>query len=301
MSLPPMKTLSAFEAAARLGSFTLAANELHLTHGAISRQIATLEEHFKQPLFARLARGVVLTDAGMRLHQSVHGILASLVTLTHELRQESPVGDVRITVTPSFGMLWLLPRLPEFNAAYPGVRVHLDATLALADLNHTRFDFAVRDGMGEWEGMHAELLFRHKLTPVCRPDQIERLGALSKGRYPLPLLHDTNDGHWRHWLNAVGRIDVLENSDGIFFNDYNLVIEAALNGVGIAMGYSEHVAVLLTEQRLAAPFDIHVDSPRAYYLVKSPRRMRKPAEILWNWIRFRAQYVSPIANASSLQ
>jgi LysR family glycine cleavage system transcriptional activator len=294
-----MKTLAAFEAAARLRSFTLAANELHLTHGAISRQIAALEEHYRRALFVRLARGVALTDAGMHLYQTVQEMLTNLVKLSRELREESPVGNVRITVTPSFGANWLLPRLPQFNACYPGITVHLDASLGLADLNHTKFDFAVRDGNGKWDGMQAELLFRNKLTPVCRPDQIQRFGSLNGGRYALPLLHDTNDMHWRFWLDEVDRLDVLENSDGIILNDYNLVIGAALNGVGVAMGYSELIAAFLADGRLVAPFDICIDSPRAYYLTKSSHRLRKPAKTLWDWILFQARDTSAVVGQLS--
>ncbi len=290
-----MKALAAFEAAARLGSFTRAGHELYLTHGAISRQIAALEEHFNRPLFVRLARGVALTQAGLHLYQTVQEMLSGLVTLSRELREELPICDVHISVTPSFGARWLLPRLPQFNVRYPEITVHMDASLSLADIERTRFDFAVRDGMGKWDGMQAELLLRHKLMPVCRQDQIKRLGAIKGGRYALPLLHDTNDAHWRYWLQEIDRLDVLENSDGIVLNDYNLIIESVLNGVGIAMGYSELIADFLADGRLIAPFDIYVDSPRAYYLVKPAHRLRKPAQILWDWMLLEARNKSVTA------
>lgn len=277
MSLPPMKALVAFEAAARLQNFTQAANELHLTHGAISRQIALLEQHFGLPLFVRLARGVSLTEVGVRLHQTVDEMLGKLSSLSRELRDKSATGNVNISVTPSFGAHWLLPRLRQFNASHPQILVQLNASLALADLDRAHYDFAVRD-LPASPGPQAALLFRDTLTPVCRPDLVERIGA-------LPLLHDTNFEHWRQWLRAIDRAELLAQCESSILNDYNLVIEAALNGIGIAIGRTELIADLLISGRLVAPFEMRVPSPRGHYRVKSSHALRKPAEVLWNWLR----------------
>lgn len=285
MPLPPLKALVAFEAAARLHSFTKAANELHLTHGAVSRQIALLEQHFRRPLFARQARGVVPTEAGRRLYRTVQTMLGDLEALSRELREDVPSREARISTTPSFGSHWLLPRLGRFNALHPHVSVQLDASLALAALERPMFDFSVRYGSGAWAGMQAELLFRDMLTPVCRPDLLAQVAALRNGRLQLPLLHDSNDMHWRAWLESVGRADLLGSNRGIVFNDYNLVLDAALNGMGVAMGRSGLIADLLASGRLVAPLADAVPSPRAFYLVKSQRALSEPAQQLWGWLK----------------
>ncbi|GGY54665.1 transcriptional regulator [Pseudoduganella albidiflava] len=285
MPLPPMKALVAFEAAARLHSFTKAANELHLTHGAVSRQVALLEQHFCRPLFARMARGVTPTEAGRRLYQTVQAMLGDLEVLSRELRDDVPGGEVSISITPSFGSHWLLPRLARFNALHPQVTVQLDASLALARLERSPFDFSVRYGSGNWAGMQAELLFRDTLTPVCRPDLLPQVAALCDGRLELPLLHDSNDMHWRAWLEAAGRADLLGPHRGTVFNDYNLVLDAALNGIGVAMGRSGLVMDLLASGRLVAPLADLVPSPSAFYLVKPRRALSKPAQLLWEWLK----------------
>ena len=284
MSLPPMKALVAFEAAARLQNFTQAASELHLTHGAVSRQIALLEQHFGKPLFARLARGVALTDAGLRLYQTVQAMLDELAALSRELRDDAPVGEVKISITPAFGSHWLLPRLRYFNERHPQIAVQLDASMALSQLDRPSFDFAVRYGLGVWPGTEAELLFRDTLSPVCRQDLADEVLALRSGHIDRPLLHDTNDLHWRAWLDANGQGDLLAHGKGMIFNDYNLVLEAALNGMGVAIGRSALIADLLASGRLVAPFEERVASPLAYYLVKAPRALRKPAQVMWDWM-----------------
>jgi len=277
MSLPPMKALAAFEAAARLQSFTRAADELHLTHGAISRQIALLEQHFGRPLFVRRARGVSVTEVGARLHHTVSEMLTTLSSLSRELRVDSPSGRVHVSVTPSLGAHWLLPRLRRFHAGHAQISVQLNATLAVTDLDRSHYDFAIRD-LAASPGPQAMLLFRDTLTPVCRPDLVERISM-------LPLLHDTDHGHWRQWLGAIQRPELLARCESIVLNDYNLVIEAAQNGIGLAMGRTELLADALARGRLVAPFEVRVSSPRGHYLVKSPRALRKPAEVFWRWLQ----------------
>ena len=276
MSLPPMKALVAFEAAARLQNFTQAANELHLTHGAVSRQIAMLEQHFASPLFVRLARGVKLTEAGRRLHRTVDEMLGKLFVLSRDLRDTSATGSVKLSVTPSLGAHWLLPRLRRFNASHPQIQVELNASLAIEDLARAPYDFAIRD-LAASPGPLAALLFRDTLSPVCHPDLVGRIAG-------LPLLHDTSQEHWRLWLHAIGRDELLAQCDSSILNDYNLVLEAAQNGIGIAMGRIELIAGLLDRGRLAAPFEMRIQSARAHYLVRSTPALRKAAEILWHWL-----------------
>lgn len=276
MSLPPMKALAAFEAAARLGSFTRAAHELHLTHGAISRQIAQLEQHFGLPLFTRLARGVSLTEVGACLYQTVEEMLKKLSSLSSELRVNASTGQVNISVTPALGAHWLLPRLRRFYASHPHISVQLNASLAVVDLDNAHYDFAIRD-LAIAPGPQSVLLFRDTLTPVCHPDLVASLDT-------QPLLHDTNREPWLHWLQATGHMEWLDAHQHIVLNDYNLIIEAAQNGIGVAMGRIELLADLLGSGRLAAPFSMRIPSPRGHYLVQPSRALRKPAEVFGEWL-----------------
>lgn len=282
--LPPMKALVAFEAAARHQNFTLAAGELHLTHGAVSRQITLLESHFGRPLFIRMARGVALTEAGERLYRTVQKMLAELSALSQALRDDAPTGVVRISLTPSFGSRWLLPRLPRFTEQHPDIEVHFDPSLALVDLARGQYDFAIRYGAGRWKGVEATLLMTETITPLCLPELAEKLGSLDRDRLPLPLLDYSKATLWQHWLAAVDRDCWLENGQLQTVSDYNVLIEAALNGIGIMMGRSALVADLVASGRLVAPFQAQVRSPLSYYLVRVPYPLRKPAAVLWDWL-----------------
>lgn len=283
MTLPPLKALVAFEAAARHLNFTLASREVCLTHGAISRQIAQLEDHFGRPLFVRQARGVALTDAGQKLFRHVSTMLTELAALSDELQVSTTPAVVRISLPPSFGAHWLMPRLPEFYQAFPDIAIELSASFEEADFTRDAFDFEIRYGKGDWSAVDCERLCREQLGPVCHPEVRNRLGNWDDERLGVPLLHDVNHGHWEQWLGTVGRPQWL-NSGGMIFNDGNLLIEAALNGFGVAMGRSCLVEHLVRSGRLVEPFTTRVESPLAYYLARPPRPLHRAAERVWNWL-----------------
>ncbi|GGY12019.1 LysR substrate-binding domain-containing protein [Paludibacterium paludis] len=283
MNLPPLKALVAFEAAARLKNFTLAAREVCLTHGAISRQIAQLEDYFGQSLFLRQARGVALTETGERLFRHVAPMLSGLSALGDELRARTGPALVRVSLPPSFGAHWLMPRLPEFYHAFPDIAIELSASLEEADLARDGFDFEIRYGKGEWPEAISEKLCSEALSPVCHPDVKKRLGDLASARLGAPLLHDVNHAHWESWLKEADRLAWLD-SGGMIFNDGNLLIEAALNGFGIAMGRSCLVDHLVSAGRLVEPFTLRVESPQAYYLARTARALQPAAERVWQWL-----------------
>jgi len=267
MSLPPMKPLVAFEAAARLKSFTRASAELHLTHGAVSRQISLLEAHFGCPLFVRLARGVELTSGGARLFDIVHAMLPRLAELSNNIATRPNAGEVKISVTPSLGARWLLARLPPFQRSHPGIVVRLDASLALVDLDREPVDFSIRYGLGKWTGVVSELLLEEDLTPVCAPGLIPMRGASIDALANVTLLHDTAHGAWLTWLAAAGRSKLLDTAASQVFNDYNLLVEAALNGTGVGMGRWQLIADHIAEGRLFPPLKFHTGRRRARCLI----------------------------------
>ncbi|WP_205082836.1 LysR substrate-binding domain-containing protein [Paracraurococcus ruber] len=283
-----MDTLEAFDAAARLGSFTAAAAVLHRTPGAISRQMAALEGDLGVALFLREARGVALTPAGRRLHAAAAEALALLLGAARELRRHGPGGEgggtVRISVNPSFGARWLLPRLPRFQAAHPRVAVVPVAETRLVDLAREGFDLAVRYTAGAAPpGLALHPWLREELVPVAAPALLEGRPRTPDALAALPFLHDTSDAFWRHWLAAAGRPELLPPS-GTVFNDYNLAVGAAVSGLGVLVGRSALIAAELRDGRLAEAVPLRVPSPRAYHLARPAGGASPAAEALWAWL-----------------
>src|SRR5688572_10850665 len=176
--LPPLQTLRAFEATGRLLSMTLAAGELHVTHGAVSRQIKTLEVHLGVALFRRLTRKIVLTDEGAQFHETVSRLLAELTREAERLRGQKSGGRLTISTGISFGSKWLGPRLHRLIARHPELDIHLDITDPDADLNNGQIDAAVRYGHGRYPHLAAERILEETLTPVCSPGYRAEMGGL---------------------------------------------------------------------------------------------------------------------------
>lgn len=283
-----MDTLEAFDAAARLGSFSAAAAELHLTPGAISRQMAALEGDLGVALFTRAARGVELTPAGRRLHAAAAEALALVLSASRDLRRRgvgaTSDGVVRISVTPSFGARWLLPRLPRFRAAHPRIEVVMVAETRLVDLAREDFDLAVRYTSGPApEGVEAHPWLSEKLVPVAAPTLLDRRPRMPTDFAALPFLHDTSDAFWRYWLSAAGRPELLRDS-GTVFNDYNLAVGAAVSGLGVLIGRTALIDEELREGRLVEAAPLRVPSPRAYHLARPTGTVDLAAAALWGWL-----------------
>lgn len=281
MKLPPLGPLRAFDAAMRHGSFSRAGDELHLTHGAVSRQVAQLESALGVALFRRQARGVEPTVAGRRFHAVVADMLARLSASAAGLKRRGGQAVLRLSVLPSFAGHWLLPRLEAFRTGHPDIEVDIVSDRGLADFARGGIDLAVRYGLGRWPQLRVELLMQERLFPVARPDAavIAGPGDLA-GR---TLLHDETAADWTDWLGAVGWALPRRRRDRVH-DDYNLVIAAATTGPGIAMGRSRLVARELEAGRLARLSTVEVLNPRAYYLVAPPRRPAAAVEAFRNWI-----------------
>ena len=286
---PPMDTLEAFDAAARLGSFSAAAAALNLTPGAVSRKMAALEGDLGVALFARGARGVELTPAGRRRRAAAAEVLSLVLGAARELRRRDRLaaggGAVRVSVTPSFGARWLLPRLSRFRAAHPRVEVVPVAENRVVDLAREGFDLAVRYTAGSApEGVEMRPWLREELVPVAAPALLEGRERTLDGLAGLAFLHDTADAFWRHWLSAAGRPELLPDS-GTAFNDYNLAVSAAVSGLGVLVGRTALVAEELRNGRLLEAVPLRVPSPRAYHLARSATGRPTPAAAaLWRWL-----------------
>ncbi len=236
LSLPQLEGLQAVIVAARDGSFTVAADTLGLTHGAISRRVAAVEAWLGAAIFERHGRGVRLTPAGQRFARQVEQALETIEQTSERWRPSHGRATVRLSVVPSFAKLWLLPRLASLLKELPDVRVELVVEHRTVDLESGEADVVVRYGRGGWPGLSARHLFGETLVPVGSPAIVEQLGkeptieAIAR----RPLIHDSDTSQWRAWLSDVG-LRYRPRIDDRRFEDYDLVLTAAEGGLGLAL------------------------------------------------------------------
>lgn len=279
--LPPLELLLAFEASARHLSFTKAAGELSLTQSAVSRQIQALEESLGAKLFERRTRALLLTEAGQRFFHVAQAVLGELDGATQKLRGAAAARTVTVTTTPGFASLWLIPRLNGYLQANPGVDVRISASYDLANLEREGLDLGIRYAPeADMQGQRP--LFQEAVIPVCSPalaaDPARPLREPADLRAHV-LLHSVDAKfswmEWNLWLHAHGLRD-LKPAGALQFNQYDQLVQAAVNGQGVALGRLPLLRRMLKEKALVAPFRKSVDSSRGYYLVRSARAAGKP-------------------------
>jgi len=266
--LPPLKALPAFEEAARHLSFSAAAQELHVTHGAVSRQMKSLETYLGVRLFHRLSRRLTLTDAGSALLPAVRTALDIVENGATRLSAAAHHGPLVISCLPTFMMRWLIPRLYDFNARHPGVDVRLSASSESVDFAREGIDVAIRLGAPPWpDGVEARAFMAEKIGPVCSPDLVSRRKLRSPADLRhLPLLHtETRADAWPDWL-ARRRTADIDPSKGQRFEHFYFLLEAAVGGLGVAMAPKPLVEEDLRLGRLIAPLGF-VQSGRRYHML----------------------------------
>jgi LysR family glycine cleavage system transcriptional activator len=270
--LPPLQTLRAFEATARLSSMTLAAAELHVTHGAISRQIRKLEEHLGLKLFFRLTRQIILTEEGAEFHHAVTRILGELMRESERLRGRSLARSLRISTTVSFASKWLAPRLSRFRQRYPEFDIHLDVTDINVDLNDGQVDAAIRYGFGHYRDVSSERLLDETVTPVCSPGFLKEHNGLTeiKELSNCVLLHEYRMlANWEAWFEMAGEKN-FHCHQGPLWTLGSMATEAAIRGEGVALGRSVLIADDVAAGRLVVPFPLYkLKAERGYDLVYS--------------------------------
>ena len=287
--LPPLDLLAAFDAAARHLSFTKAAAERFLTQSAISRQMRALEDELGTALFRRQHRALALTPQGARLFAVCTAVLAQLRGTVRELRAPSQREVLALTTTPGLASFWLIPRLPGFTRAHPGIDVRLDASFEMRDLSREGFDLAIRYARAE--KVAGQALFGEKVLPVCSPKLLRHL-PLAKPQdlaaHTLLQMEPSISGgmpvEWEPWLQAMGLAD-LEPAARLSMSGYNEVVAAAVAGQGVALGRRPLVDELLREGRLVAPLPKTIATPRSYILVVDPSaRARSAVRALEAWL-----------------
>jgi len=279
MPIPSLNGLRYFEAAARHGSFTQAAEELFVTPAAVSYQIRQLETELGLQLFNRQARWVVLTEAGTMLHAHVQTAFGAIGDGIREARESQQSGPLHVSLVPSFAQQWLLPRLDQFNQAYPDIHLRINATARLADFKMDGNHCAVRLGNGNWgSGLIVEKLIEERLFPVCCPDLAARFTIETPvDLLKMPLLH--NDFYpWQEWFKAL-EIEVPEIPKGPTFDDANLLLVASLQGMGVCLVRTTVAQGNLARARLVRPVSAEVVGDQSYYLV-IPERFRDHAGVI---------------------
>lgn len=269
-----------------------AAEELCVTSSAVSQQIAKLENVTNTRLFIRSPRRLELTTEGRIYLRAIRPAFSQIAEATQRLTNDGKANKVTVSCTSGFAIQWLLPRLPAFEKANPGVEVQISTTNRQVDLLSEGIDFAIRHGAGSYPGMESECLVNDKLLPVCSPRLITPEHELSSPNNiaEYTLLHDEHRLDWSVWFRALGITNV--NTDtGPVFVDSNGVIEAAIAGKGIALVRSALVREELESGLLINPLKIPVDSPIAYYLVyEESAILQKISRRFRDWITAASHY-----------
>lgn len=286
--LPPSASIRAFEAVSRHGSFTSAAEELHVTQSAVSHQVKHLEDLWGLKLFTR-GRSLRLTSEGERLAPIVREFLIALEGTLDELRGPDRREKLKLSTTQSFAFRWLLPRLEDFRMKHRSVDIWMSYTDELVQFGVDDFDAGIRLGFGAYKNVYSELLLREYIFPVASPELIERIGEPRKEadllRYPL-LLRSGEDivPRWEYWFSKVGVGDV-DIPSGARFPDTSITIQAAIDGQGAALVRSAHISNELEQGKLVKLSRAVVVSPIAYYFTCLDGTQHWPRNAMFkNWL-----------------
>jgi LysR family transcriptional regulator, glycine cleavage system transcriptional activator len=281
---PPLSALRPFEAAARLESFSRAAEELHLTHGAVSHQVRALEEHLGTALFLRTGKRVTLTQEGRDFAERIRGALSQIAEASEAAGRRHTPNRLTVSVLPSFASRWLMPRVSRFMELHPEYEVNVIATVALANFASDDVDVAIRFGEGPWPGLHCELYADDECFPVASP-------RYNRGRPPRTaaqiaghrLLRGDRD-HWNEWFTLAGMKE-LPTLSGPVANDSALLLQEALAGKGIVMARLSLVEDDLARGALVKLVPVSYPMTERYWLVcPRPRAASAKFKAFRDWM-----------------
>lgn len=289
--IPSANYLFCFEAAARRGSFTAAAEELNVSQPAVSKTIRLLEESTGLQLFRREHRRLELTAEGQRLYKETQEAFDHLHMVISSLQKKHSNDVVRVSFSASFVQLWLLPRLKDFKALHPDVSLRIEeSSRDNQDLHAEDIDLSARLGNGVWPGLHAWPFVREEVMPVCSPDYLAEHGPIrTPADLPGHTLLNFEERHrarvaWREWLERHA-VPVARLKQDFVFTDALASIEAAVRGQGIALGWAHLVREHLEAGRLVAPLSETYQSGQSIYLVMPAQRPpKRGAALLRDWM-----------------
>ncbi|WP_340616413.1 transcriptional regulator GcvA [Xenorhabdus entomophaga] len=267
--LPPLNALRVFDAAARHLSFTKAAEELFVTQAAVSHQMKSLEDFLGLKLFRRRNRSLLLTEDGQSYYLDIKEIFTAINDATRKLQARSAKGALTVSLSPSFAIQWLVPRLSGFNQSFPGIDVRIQAIDREEDKLTDDVDVAIFYGRGNWPGLRTDRLYPEYLLPVCSP-------ALLAGDRPLKtpsdlarhtLLHDSSRRDWQAYIRQLDMQQQINVQQGPIFSHSAMVIQAAVHGQGVALANNVMAQNEIDAGRLVCPFNDVLVSKNAFYLV----------------------------------
>ncbi len=287
-NVPPLQFLNGFEAAARLGSFSLAAAELGLSQSAVSHQIRLLEDRIGQPLFRRVGRTVLLTDAGRDYQRSVRRSLDLLEDGYKRLAPFRKPGSVVIYAPRDFGCRWLLPRLGDLRAHCAGCDPWIDTSGTTVDFSEIEASVAIVYAPTPPEGLHSICLINDSRAPVAAPDLVGRRRLKAKDLPATGLLHDERAVGWNDWFQladpTVG--DVAAGTD---FSDSDLALTAAEAGFGVALASLPLAAPSIASRKLIVAIDFAIDPASAWYAVSTDQELADQSTArVWTWLEGQA-------------
>jgi LysR family glycine cleavage system transcriptional activator len=278
--LPPLNTLRSFEAAARYESFTRAAEELHVTQSAVSQQVKALEAQLGVKLFNRERQRLKITPAGRDYLVEIREALDHVGTATERLMQRHSTGVLTVSTSQDFAAKWLVHRLASFAAAHPGIDLRVSATMHNVDFAREDVDVAVRHGDGNWPGLDATRLCAEQIFAVCSPKLLAGRDPLKRPadvlKWPLLRLEDQSKA-WERWFALAG-VAAPKRLPGPVLNRASMLIDAAIDGQGVALARTTLAAWDLISGRIVRPFDLSW-RPVGTYWVMSPRATAKVEKI----------------------
>ncbi len=286
--LPSLNALKAFEAAARHESFTRAAEELCVTQGAVSHQVKALEGELGFKLFNRERQRLVITDAGREYLNVVRDAFDRIALGTARLTQRQSSGVLTVSTSPDFAAKWLVHRLGRFSELHPDIDLRIAASMHHVDFAREDVDMAVRHGSRDasWSGLNGVRLTAECLFPVCSPTLLSGRARAHKAANVLkmPLLHLDDHSGWRRWMEAA-KLKPQKPLQGLVMNHASMVIDAAVNGQGIALARTTLAAWDLINKRLIAPFSDTLPLSRAYWIVAPHATAELPKiSVFRNWL-----------------
>jgi LysR family transcriptional regulator, glycine cleavage system transcriptional activator len=283
--LPPLNSMRLFEAAGRRLSFKLAAEELNLTPSAISHGIVALEDSLGVDLFIRTNRTLTLTGAGASYLPQVRAALEMIVRAGDNLPGRRPSGKLAVSVSPTFAVRWLVPRLQRFYERHPEIEVAVDTTHRLVEFPRDGVDIAIRMGRGNWPELYATCLVRETLVPVCAPRLARSIHTASDLK-KLPLLHVTDASEdWKAWC-GLAEIQLEEPMSGLRFDTIHMALEAAAEGLGVAIGRLPLINADLASRRLIQVLGPPRRCATGYWMVAGRDSLKRvEVSAFRDWIR----------------
>lgn len=283
MKIPPLNPLKVFEVVARTGNLTVAANELRVSQSAVSRQIAVLEEYLGVKLFIRERIGVRLTDIGKAYATRIAPAFEQISEATKFITQKYSDNAIRLRAYTGFTARWLIPRLPHFSELHPGIDVRITNSTAPLDFDSEQCDMAIVLGDGYWPDADAALLLEDIIEPVCSPafmdmqtDGCDMESAL-RGKRLLVSKYRKDD--WPNWLGRMGLREVFDKADKMVFSSSVLTWQAAMDGLGLAIGQQHLLDADIQAGRLIRPFAKPLRTGKGHYIV-TPAVQRHSSKIL---------------------